>query len=46
MTSAEGIRPGLALGRYDPARANQLLVCVTEMNEPGQIDRLAQVLAA
>jgi glycine cleavage system pyridoxal-binding protein P len=43
---AEGIRPGLSLGRFDPARANPLLICVTEMNEPAQIDRLAQVLAA
>jgi len=42
---AEGIRPGLRLGRFDPARANQLLVCATEMNDREQIDRLAQVLA-
>jgi glycine dehydrogenase subunit 1 len=43
---AEGIRPGLRLGRFDPARASQLLVCATEMNDREQIDRLAQVLAA
>jgi glycine dehydrogenase subunit 1 len=43
---AEGIRPGLRLGRFDPARADQLLVCTTEMNDPDQIDRLAAVLAA
>jgi glycine dehydrogenase subunit 1 len=43
---AEGIRPGLRLGRFDPARADQLLVCVTEMNDRSQIDRLVEVLAA
>jgi glycine dehydrogenase subunit 1 len=43
---SEGIRPGLSLARFDPARPNQLLVCVTEMNDREQIARLAQVLAA
>jgi len=43
---SEGIRPGIPLARFDSTRADQLLVCVTEMNERAQIDRLAEVLAA
>jgi glycine dehydrogenase subunit 1 len=43
---AEGIRPGLRLARFDPARADQLLVCVTELNDREQIERLARVLSA
>jgi glycine dehydrogenase subunit 1 len=40
-----GLRPGLRLGRFDPARANQLLICTTEMNDREQIDALVETLA-
>jgi glycine dehydrogenase subunit 1 len=40
------ILPGLPLDQVDPERAEQLLVCVTEMNEREDIDRLARELAA
>ena len=38
--------PGLPLGEMDPARADELLVCTTEMNTREEIDRLARELAA
>ena len=41
-----GIRPGVPLRDFDPARADQLLVCVTEMNPRAQIDALVEALAA
>ena len=37
---------GLPLGELHSERENQLLVCVTEMNERDDIDRLARELAA
>jgi glycine dehydrogenase subunit 1 len=40
----DGIVGGLPLGRYFPDRADQMLVCVTEQNNPQKIQRLAQVL--
>jgi glycine dehydrogenase subunit 1 len=42
---AREIRPGLALRDLDPERADQLLVCTTEMNDRAQIDALAEALA-
>ncbi|MBU0929361.1 MAG: aminomethyl-transferring glycine dehydrogenase subunit GcvPA [Spirochaetes bacterium] len=39
-----GIVPGLALSRYYPDRAHELLVCVTEMSTKAQIELLAQSL--
>ena len=39
-----GVVPGVALGRFDPARCDQLLVCVTEVHTRAQIDRLVAVL--
>ncbi len=43
---ARGIVAGLPLGRVDPARSDQLLVCCTEMTSPASIDRFADALAA
>jgi glycine dehydrogenase subunit 1 len=42
---AEGIHPGYALGRDYAGLDDALLVAVTERRTPGDIDRLAQVLA-
>jgi glycine dehydrogenase subunit 1 len=39
-----GIVPGIPLSRYFPECANDLLVCVTEMNPRAAIDRLADGL--
>jgi glycine dehydrogenase subunit 1 len=39
-----GIVAGLPLGRVDPARADHLLVCCTEMTAPAAIDRLVAAL--
>ncbi len=36
-----GLVPGVALGRFDPKRATQLLVCATEVHSRAQIDELA-----
>ena len=36
---AAGIIAGLPLGRVDPRRTGQLLVCCTEMTDPAAIDR-------
>jgi len=36
---AAGIIAGLPLGRIDPRRTDQLLVCCTEMTDPAAIDR-------
>ena len=41
---ADGIVGGLPLGQYFPDRADQMLVCVTEQNQPQKIQRLAEVL--
>ena len=40
-----GVVPGVALGRFDPERADQLLVCVTEIHRRADIDALAAALA-
>jgi glycine dehydrogenase subunit 1 len=40
----QGIVAGLPLGRVDAARADQLLVCCTEMTPPAAIDRLVAAL--
>jgi glycine dehydrogenase subunit 1 len=40
----KGIVAGLPLGRVDAARADQLLVCCTEMTPPAAIDRLVSAL--
>ena len=42
----QGIVAGLPLGRVDPARADQLLVCCTEMTSPAAIDRYVAALGA
>jgi glycine dehydrogenase subunit 1 len=41
-----GIVAGLPLGRVDPSRADELLVCCTEMTTPAAIDRYVAALAA
>jgi glycine dehydrogenase subunit 1 len=43
--AAEGVVPGVPLGRFDPNREHELLVCATEVHTREDIDRLAQVLA-
>jgi glycine dehydrogenase subunit 1 len=42
----KGIVAGLPLGRVDAGRADQLLVCCTEMTPPAAIDRLVSALGA
>jgi glycine dehydrogenase subunit 1 len=42
---ARGVHPGYALGRDYAGLDDALLVCVTEKRTPGDIDRLAAVLA-
>jgi glycine dehydrogenase subunit 1 len=39
--AAKGLLAGIPLSRYLPERERDLLVCVTEMNPKGEIDRLA-----
>jgi glycine dehydrogenase subunit 1 len=46
LASEKNITGGLALSRYYPERANEFLVCVTEMNSRAQIDALAAALAS
>ncbi len=41
---AQGIVAGLALGRVDRSRADQLLLCCTELTQPAAIDRLVAAL--
>jgi glycine dehydrogenase subunit 1 len=41
-----GIVAGLPLGRVDPARADQLLVCCTEMTSPPAMERFVTALSA
>jgi glycine dehydrogenase subunit 1 len=43
--SAQRLIPGIDLGRFDPERSHQLLMCVTEMNPREDIDRLCTALA-
>jgi glycine dehydrogenase subunit 1 len=40
----EGIVAGLPLGRFDPNRADQLLVCCTEMTSPASLGRYVRAL--
>ncbi len=40
------IQPGLALRDLEPERADELLICTTEMNTRAQIDQLVAALAA
>src|SRR5688572_6693699 len=40
LANESGIDGGIALSRYDPRRANDFLVCVTETNTREQIDQL------
>jgi glycine dehydrogenase subunit 1 len=42
--SAQHLIPGIDLGRFDPERSHQLLLCVTEMNSRQDIDRLCTAL--
>jgi glycine dehydrogenase subunit 1 len=42
----KGIVAGLALGRFDAERADQLLVCCTEMTSPAAINRYVRALEA
>ena len=46
LASEKHITGGLALSRYYPDRANEFLVCVTEMNSRAQIDALVEGLSA
>jgi glycine dehydrogenase subunit 1 len=41
-----GIVAGFPLGRVDPSRADQLLLCCTEMTPPAAIDRLVAALGS
>ncbi|TMC51003.1 MAG: aminomethyl-transferring glycine dehydrogenase subunit GcvPA [Chloroflexi bacterium] len=41
-----GILAGLALGRFDPDRDDQLLVCCTEMTPPAAIDAYVDAMRA
>ena len=43
--AANGVLPGVPLGRFDTDRENELLVCVTEIHTRDDIERLAKVLA-
>jgi glycine cleavage system P protein (glycine dehydrogenase) subunit 1 len=43
--SAQRLIPGMDLGRFDPERSHQLLMCVTEMNSRDDIDRLCSALS-
>lgn len=46
LASESNITGGLALSRYYPDRANEFLVCVTEMNSRVDIDALVEGLAS
>ncbi len=43
--AADGILPGVAMGRFDPAWKDTLLVTVTELHRREDIDRLVTALA-
>jgi len=45
LLAKHGIIGGYDLGQVSPARAQDMLVCVTEMNPREEIDRLADALA-
>jgi glycine dehydrogenase subunit 1 len=42
--AAQGIMPGIELAQFTPETPQDLLVCVTEKNTPGQLDRYVQAL--
>ena len=44
LAAEHNVTGGLALSRYKPGRANDLLVCVTETNTRAEIDALVQGL--
>ncbi len=46
LASGKGIDGGIALSRFDTARANDFLVCVTETNTKEQIDALVAGLSS
>jgi glycine dehydrogenase subunit 1 len=46
LASERNITGGLALDRYFPERANEFLVCITEMNSRAEIDELVNGLAS
>ena len=41
---ANGIMPGLDLGKYCPELGNTMLICVTELHTKEDIDKLVSVL--
>lgn len=43
--AAENIVPGIRMGKWYPELKDCLLVCVTEMNEEGEVDRLVRTIA-
>jgi glycine dehydrogenase subunit 1 len=43
--AAEKIVPGIALEPWYPGLKDCFLMCVTEMNERGEIDRLVRIIA-
>jgi glycine dehydrogenase subunit 1 len=43
--AAENIVPGIQMGKWYPELKDCLLVCVTEMNEEGEVDRLVRTIA-
>lgn len=45
VCAADGVIPGVPLGRFDAQRDHQLLVCVTEVHTRADIDKLVQTLA-
>jgi glycine dehydrogenase subunit 1 len=45
LAREKGIDGGIALSRFDPKRANDFLVCVTETNTRAQIDALVEGLS-
>jgi len=46
LASERNITGGLALSRYYADRKNDFLVCVTEINSRGEIDAMAEAIAA
>jgi glycine dehydrogenase subunit 1 len=41
---AKGILAGLDLARFDPSKANDILVCVTEVKKKAQLDKYAEAM--
>lgn len=46
LANEKGIDGGIPLSRFDAKRANDFLVCVTEMNTKAQIDELAKSIGS